>query len=51
VNIWAVKKAVRKSYGYRLVANQWQSYLFDGFSMGWYRYKRDALKRASELNA
>lgn len=35
---------------YKLVSDTRLSYLKDGFSMGAYRFKRDALNRAKELN-
>ena len=36
--------------GFTLIPNKPLSYL-TGRGMGWYRYRRDALKRAAELNA
>ena len=40
----------KRGRGFTLIPNKPLSYL-TGRGMGWYRYKRDALKRAAELNA
>ncbi len=48
-----VKHAKYKhGHGYTLRPNRRLEYLTgNGLSMGWYKYKRDALKRAEALNA
>ena len=42
----------KHGHGYTLRPNRRLDYLTgDGLSMGWYKYKRDALARADALNA
>jgi len=48
--MWTVIRS-SKTYGYALYwTGDALAYLNGGHRMGWYRYKRDATKRAAELN-
>ncbi len=49
---WSVGRHAKykRGSGFTLLPNQPVSYI-TGRGMGWYRYKRDAVKRAEELNA
>lgn len=49
MNSISVVKSPFRKYGYSLHYSEKQSYLLDGHNSGWYRFKRDALKRAEEL--
>lgn len=45
-----VRKSTKRKYGYELFSDIALSWVINGHSFGWYRYKKDAIKRAEELN-
>ena len=48
--MFIVQKSKKRSYGYELHSDKKISWLIDGYTCGWFKNKKDAIKRANELN-